>query len=233
MYKKLFLTTLFCLLILPSARAYEVLESTGNLLANPGAENGMANWGSWGNFTITSSNNAVGVYGPTEGLYHFYSAGHASANYDAGIYQDFYFTNSDYGWKPGAYVTYGADYTGWTSRTPPEYSAGIAAYMIIFDSNWDILQMVGNYVYNWPMTQNNPHVSQSYTLAVPENAYVLRFQVNFWDGTGSLTEFGMDDTFLTLHQVYDLTEPPPPAVPEPATVLLVLAGIARLAMRKR
>lgn len=230
MLKMYLLLFSICMIItVATAQASEYIHVTDNLLVNPGAEDGMSNWTLWGDFPIISSDNSVGAYGPSEGSYQFYSTGHTSTGIGAAFWQNINFSES-YIWTPDTYITYGGIFTGWTNDSPG-YKAGVLMYTTIFDINGTIIvQHSDPPVYDWPMTEQNPHVSVSYTMALPENAYIIRYQVNFWDASLLDVAFGADDTFLTLHQVYGVTDTP--AIPEPTTSLLLLSGAITFFMKR-
>ncbi len=211
-----------------SLYAYSLIETTSNLLVNPGAEDGIAGWQSTGAYSVYSNATQVGAYGPRSGGFHFYSAGSSAANQSAAFSQTI--DLSSYGITSTSTMDVGGVFYGYSTRLA--YAALIVLYIRTYDNIGTQLSEQYYLLWDWPMSIANPYADVSYTLSIPEEAASASFVLSMFDGTYSATQYGMDNMFFILNDVYDESTPDQGPVPEPLSIICLGASIMGLLSKK-
>ena len=198
---------------------------TGNLLLNPGAEDGFEHWTNGGQFGFTSRQAAVnrgGVLDQTEGESWFFGGG------TAGLGVGFFFQDVDvsgFDFSEGiTSAVYGGDAFGSSTRRPAALSTN-NVYRLFF------LDELGATISTIAYSVNNGQGSPEFALdtrrsgIVPTGTETIRFRATGGDGTNSSVALGFDDLHLSLENAV--------AVPEPGVLMTLCLGLGLLFTSKR
>lgn len=147
--------------------------------------------------------------------------------YDGGrtLYQDIAIDPSLYLWQPGAQIHYFVD---WWHNYSRGYDSRLRINLIQYDASWNTLNDDVFY-HGWGEGGDTGSGSGRLdrTITLYENTKYIRFAFtthqNTWTGGTDI----LDNPSLWLLNVSDVPPPEPP-VPEPATVILLGAGILSL-----
>ncbi|MEW6534323.1 MAG: hypothetical protein AB1454_01740 [Candidatus Auribacterota bacterium] len=225
--QKFFSIGLCIAIMLLSGDAFSSTITTGNLIANPGAESPLA--GEWqfakdttATIDFAPSTSSVGSYAPS-GTYQFRTTVYSSAHHWALAYQDIILP-ADYTITEDTIISWGTSLRmNGSTGVHREMQASVTFYSAGYQQN---LGSDTYSFYQWPeIPPANAIADVSRTFDVPEATKIIRFYVSAYKGTNASAIYGFDNSFVILQDV-EIPDPPPPPVTVPEPISLILFGVS-------